>query len=45
MARGKLGEIASIIQTFSPIGKGKTAFDSSLQEDDDKIGSVSLCKR
>ena len=41
----QLDKIASRIQTFSPIETGKTAFDSSLREKGDKIGSASLCKR
>ena len=39
----QLDKIASRIQTCSPIEKGKTAFDSSLREEDDKVGSASLC--
>ena len=31
------------MQTCSPIETGKTAFDSSLREEDDKVSSVSLC--
>ena len=46
MARAKeLDEIASRAQTGSPIGTGKAAFDSSLREEDDEIGSASTCKK
>ena len=40
----QLYEIGSRTQTGSPIETGKTAFDSSLREEDDKISSASLCK-
>ena len=39
----QLDKIVSRIQTSSPIEKGKTAFDSSLWEEADKVGSASPC--
>ena len=39
----QLEEIASRAITGRPIETGKTTFDSSLRETDDKIGSGSLC--
>ena len=39
----QLDEIASRAKTGRPIETGKTAFDLSLQEEDNKIGSASLC--
>ena len=39
----QLDTIASRARTGRSIERGKTAFDSSLREEDDKIGSASVC--